>query len=218
MARTKRYYYDRVILGIQDSPGFNIDWKVQPREVFLIVDDIVNSLAKQNFLDNWKVSGDGVDEQFVTEWSGSSGITVVDPTDQPSYLTLPANYAALPNLAGIREIWPENYEYGFVKIVPHEDIRRTRNLMSGNFQGELAGYPRGNLFVFNQVNVGKNFSTTFGVRLVIKDSTMITETEPYPVPADLEEEIIRRAIEFVLKKRLSPTDLIRDRNDALTRN
>lgn len=218
MARTKKYFADRVLLGLQDSPGFNIDWKIQPREIFFIVDDIVNSLAKQNYIENMKLFGGNTDEQFITTWSGDTAITVVDPEDQPSYIVLPAQYVALPMNGGIAEVWPENYEYGAVKIMRHEDVRRTRKLMSGNLQHELGGYPVGNKFVFNQVSVGKNFSDKFGVRLVIRDSSAIGETDAYPVPADLEEQVIQRAIEFCLKKRVSPTDTIRDQNDALTRN
>ncbi len=219
MFRTKRYFYDRTILGLQDAYP-NIDWKIQPRECYLVVDDIVNAMAKQNYLENWKLSGAMTDEAFITTWSG---IAVVDSESQPSYILLPAQPVALPMNGGIMEIWPENYEYGTVKIQRHEDIRRTRNLMSGNLQTELGGYPvldrtLGNKFVFNQVSVGKNFAETFGVRLVIKDSTAISETAPYPVPADLEGQIIQQAIEFFVKKRISPTDTIRDGQDALTRN
>jgi len=223
MARTKKYFADRVLLGLQDSPGFNIDWKIQPREIFLIVDDIVNSLAKQNYIENMKMYGATIDEGFVTEWSGDNAISVVDPDDAPSYLIMPAIPIALPMNGGVLEVWPENYEYGAVKLMQHSDVRRTRRLMSGNMQGELGGFlsyvngsdPR---FVFNQISVGKDFANKFGVRLAVKDSTQISETQPFPIPSDLEEQIIQRAIEFCLKKRLSPTDLIRDSNDALTRN
>lgn len=217
MARTKKYFGDRVLLALQDSFQ-NIDFKIEIREVFLVIDDIVNSLAKENYMENWKTYGAMADEAFITEWSGDSAISVVDPGDSPSYILLPAHYVALPMNGGIAEVWPENYEYGAVKIMRHEDVRRTRNLMSGNLQGELGGYPVGNKLVFNQVSVGKNFATTFGVRLVIRDSTQISESAYYPVPADLEEEVIQRAIMFFQKKRMSPTDLIRDSNDALTRN
>ena len=90
--------------------------------------------------------------------------------------------------------------------------------MSGNMQGQLGGFPRGILFVFDQVDVGKNYGTSFGMRLVIKDSSAISETAPFPVAADKAEEIIKRAIEFFTNKRVKPTDVIRDRNDAVVRN
>jgi hypothetical protein len=215
--RTKRYFYDRIVLGLQDAYP-NIDWNIQPREVFLAVDDIVNSLAKQNAMENWKMGGLRLDEAFVTTWSGETAISVVDVDNQPSYLVLPAQCVALPNDAGVVEIWPENYEYGAVRIMMHQDVRRTRRLMSGNLQGELGGYRKGINFEFNQVDVGKNFASTFGVRLAIKDSTAISETAPYPIPADLEGEIIQLGIEFFSARRFQATDTIRDKQDAIKRN
>ncbi len=218
MARTKKYYADRIISGLQDAFP-NIDFKIQIREVFLVVDDIVNGLAKQNFIDNWKLNAGPVDEQFITTWDGDNAITVVDPAGgSPSYIVLPAHFVALPKNGGIVEIWPINYEYGAVKIMNHSDVRRTRRLMSGNLQGELGGYSKGVNFEFNQTDVSKNFAQTFGVRLVIKDSSAISETAPYPVPADLEGQVIQMGIEFFTTKRLMPTDTVRDGKDAIKRN
>jgi hypothetical protein len=217
MARTKRYFYDRIVLGLQDAHP-NIDWKIQPREVFLAVDDIVNAMAKDNFFENWKLGTATIDDQFTTTWSGDTAIAVVDPTDQLSYLLLPAQYAALPMNRGIDEIWPENYEYGSVKIMQSRDIRLYKNNMAGSLQGELGGFPQGIRFTFNQPDVGKNFAPTFGMRLVIKDSSQISETAPYPVPGSAEEEIIKRGILFFSEKRIRPTDVIRDRNDSVNRN
>lgn len=212
---TKRYFSDRIIAGLQAQYP-NIDFRsIQEREVFLVVDDIINAMAKDNYLSNWKLYGATVEEGFITTWTG---LQVVDPDEAPSYITFPAVYAALPMNGGIVEVWPENYEYGAVKLRRHEDVRRTRNLMSGNMQGELGGYPKGNVFEFDQVDVGKNFSETFGMRLVVRDSSAIAVTAPFPIHSDLVEEVIRRGILFFSTKRMQPTDTIRDKNDSINRN
>ena len=104
---TKRYFYDRTILGLQDAYP-NIDWKIQPREVFLVIDDIVNAMAKENYFENWKLTGANTDEAYITTWADDAALTVTDVTDQPSYLTFPSIYAALPMNNGIVEIWPLN--------------------------------------------------------------------------------------------------------------
>jgi hypothetical protein len=215
--KTKRYYADRVILGLQNAYP-NIDFKIQPREVFLVVDDIVNAMAKDNYFENWKIYGPTVDEQFITEWSGDNAISVVDIEDQPSYLVLPAEYVALPGGAGLSEVWPLNYEFGAVKLRRHEDVRRTRRLMSGNMQGELSACPKmvvglGWILEFDQCEVSINYSEKFGVRQVVHDSTAISETAPYPVPANLSDEVIKRAIMYFMQKRAQPTDTVRDSND-----
>lgn len=215
--KSKKYYADRIILALQDAYP-NIDFKIQEREVFLVVDDIVNAMAKENYFENWKLYGAMVDEQFITVWEGDNAIDVVDTEDQPSYIILPASYAALPMNGGIAEIWPLNYEFGAVKLRRHEDVRRTRNLMSGGMQGELGGYPVGNKFTFDQCGVRSNYSEKFGVRLVIKDSSAIGISDPYPIPSSAVEEVIKRGIEYFMQKRMLPTDTIRDKNDSINRN
>lgn len=217
MIKSKKYYADRVVLALQDSFP-DIDWRIDQREIFVAVDDVVNAMAKDNYFENWKLYGPTVDESFITTWDGDNAIDVVDPDNQPSYMVLPSEFAALPMNNGIQEVWPLNYEFGAVRLRLHQDIRRTRNLMSGNMQQELGGYARGNLFVFDQVEVRKNFSEKFGLRMVIKDSTALSETAPYPIPGNIAEEVIRRVVMFFTGKRFQPADTVRDKNDSINRN
>jgi hypothetical protein len=214
MIQTKKKVADRVISKLQNAYP-NIDFRaIQIREVFFVVDDIVNSLARANYFQNWKLGIAGVDEAFITTWDGANAITVVDPEGAQSYIELPATPVALPMGDGI-EVWPTNFEYGAVRQRKHSDIRRTRNLMSGNMQLQLGGYRAGTRFVFDQINVGKNFAQTMGVRLPIKDSTSISETANYPIAADVLEEVIDRAVLYFFEKRESPTDTVRDGNDKV---
>jgi hypothetical protein len=217
MVKSKRYYAERVISGLQNRYP-NIDFKIDFREVFLAIDDIVNSLAKKNYFDNWKTTGEGIDEQFITTFS----VAVVDQErEHPSYFVLPANYAALPNNRGIEEIWPETFQLNgqdfSVVVLSRSDWRRYKNFQAGKFQGRLAGYPEnhvdGNRFVFTTHDVKKKYGNTMGVRLVIKDSSQISETAPYPIPGDLEGDVIEMCINFFYEKRLSMTDTVRDKND-----
>lgn len=217
MIQTKKKVADRVISKLQNAYP-NIDFRaIQIREVFLVVDDIINSKARENYFNNWKLGAAGVDEAFMTTWDGDSAIAVVDVENQESYIELPATPVALPMGDGI-EVWPMNFEHGAVRQRRHSDIRRTRTLMSGNMQHQLGGYRLGTRFVFDQVDVGKNFAKTMGVRLPIKDSTAISETASYPIAGDMMEEIIDTAVKYFFEKRVAPTDTVRDGNDALNRN
>lgn len=219
MTKSKKYYSDRVLKALQDAFP-NIDFKIGEREVFLVIDDVVNAMAKDNYFENWKLYGAGLDEGFVTEWSGDNAIAVVDPDggEEPSYFVMPATPAALPRHGGIVEVWPSNWEFGSVRIMDHGDVRRTRKLMSGNLQGELGGYRSGNRFVFNQTEVRKNYAETCGVRLAVKDSTELAVDAIYPIPSNLQEEVIKRVVAHFAGRREAPTDVVRDGNDALNRN
>lgn len=219
MIRSKKYYAERVIKDLQDAFP-NADFRIGEREVFLVIDDVVNAMAKANYFENWKLYGAGLDEGFVTTWSGDNAIDVVDPDDGegPSYIVLPATPAALPRNGGIVEIWPLNWAHGSVKIMDHGDVRRTRRLMSGDMQGQLGGFREGNNFVFNQIQVRKNFAEKMGVRLAVVDSSDILLTEVYPIPSDLQEEVIKRVVLHFKERRMAPTDTVRDKNDAINRN
>lgn len=225
MVKSKRYYSDRVRKDLQDAFP-NIDTRTfDEREIFLTIDDVVNSMAKLNYMENWKMlSGIGVDEQFITEWSGVNAITVIQTSnDSLCYLEFPAQYAALQKNGGIVEVWPENYAFGAVRIMDRGDARKTRRLMSGNLQGELGGYPKHILgstpiLEFNQTAVKEKYGPTFGMRLVVHDSSLISVTAPYPIPADLQEEVIKRSVLHFKERRLMPTDAVRDKQDAINRN
>jgi hypothetical protein len=212
MIQTKKSVADRIVLRLQNAFP-NADFKIFEKEIFRVVDDKVNARARENFMNNWKLGSQNTDESFITTWDGENAIAVVDVEEDQSYIELPATPVALYENQGVVEVWPMNFEFGAVRIRRHEHIRRSKNLMSGNMQQELGGYRNGSRFVFDQVDVGKNFAATFGVRLVIKDSTAVGLYDPYPVAADILDLVIEDVYQYFLERKIVPTDTVRDRND-----
>jgi hypothetical protein len=211
--KTKGLYAERVLTQLQDDYR-NIDFKIDEREVFLALDSVVNSLAKQNFFDNWKVFGPETDEQYITTWPE---VEVTDlPNGNSSYLMLPSNYAALPNNKGIDEIWPLKFgEYNqSVIIMGHRDLRLFQNSMASNLQLRLGGYPQGRKFIFTECGVKGKYGN-MGVRLVGINSEDIGENDPYPIPSDKELEVIAKTVEWFKDRRMQPTDQVRDNNDRV---
>lgn len=215
MIKSKRYYAERVILGLQNRLP-NIDFKIDEREVFLALDDVVNGYAEKNYFDNWKLTGEGVDEQFITTFEE---VTVVDPDNEnevPSYFDIPANYAALPNNRGIDEIWTLKYQINgnnnSVVVMAKGDVRRYSNLQAGRMGGRLYGYPQGTRFYFSKHGVKAKYGNV-GVRLVVRDSSAIAIDAPYPIPSNYEGIVIDSVIEYFSSKRVQPTDTVRDKND-----
>lgn len=213
MIQTKKSVADRIVLRLQNGLP-NIDSRIWEKEIFRVIDDKVNARARENFMNNWKLGSQNTDESFITTWDGDNALAVVDVENDQSYINLPATPVALFENQGVVEVWPMNFEFGPVRIRRHEHIRRTKNLMSGNMQQELGGYRNGSKFVFDQVAVGKNYATYFGVRLVIKDSTSVGINDPYPVAGDILDLVIEDVYQYFMeKKRMTPTDEVRDRND-----
>lgn len=212
---TKRYYAQRVILGLQnDYP--NIDFKIQEREVFPVIDDIVNRQAETDYFSNWQLTHQGIDEGYITTWEE---IEVTDQENElPSFFTFPANYAALPNNRGIDEIWPLKFQMAnkdhSVAIMTHSDYRRYKNMYAGHLEGRLGGYPQGSKFYFTTCGVKKKYGN-MGLRLVVRSSADIAIDAPYPIPSNRVEEVIRKSIEYFIMKRLEPTDQVRDKKDSV---
>jgi len=213
MIKTRKYYADRIILALQNGYP-NIDFKIQEREVFPVIDDVVNRFAENEYFDNWRMTGAGIDEHYITTFNE---IDVVDQEDEaPSYFDFPSNYAALPNNRGIDEIWPLKYQLKgddhSVVIMNHSDFRRYKNMYAGKLEGRLGGYPEGTRFYFTTCGVKKKYGNV-GLRLVIRSSADINNSAPYPIPANREGEVIQEVIKYFVLKRMEPTDEVRDSND-----
>jgi len=214
MIKTKLYYAQRVILGLQDDYP-NLDFKIQEREVFPVVDDIVNRMAEADYFDNWKFTGQHVAEHFVTTWPE---VVVTDQDNElPSYFDFPSNYVELPKNRGIDEIWPlkfrQNSDDHSVIIMTHQEYRRFKSQQAGGLQGRLGGYPQGTRFYFTSCGVKKKYGNV-GLRLVIRSAADITDTAAYPVPANKEGEVIALAIKYFVMKRTGQTDQVRDAKDV----
>jgi hypothetical protein len=220
MIKSKVFYAERVIRSLQnDYP--NIDWKIDEREVFPFLDDVVNMLAAKGYLDNWKRgNGAAIDEQYITEFAD---IEIVDPKDEDgeptgalSYLALPGNYVDLPNNRGIDEVYPQEVTQNnqqSVVVISHNDYRRYANNMAANSQGRLTAFVKGRQLVFTECSVGAKYGDKFTIRLVIRDASQIDDDAPYPIAANMEGIVVEMVTKQFYDKRMQPTDIVRDKND-----
>ena len=215
--RTKWSYAESVINELQnDYPGR--DLKIDPREVLLRLDAMVNQMAKQGYIENWKMgNGANVDEQFITTWEN---IVVTDPGNGlPSYFTIPANYVALPRNGGIEQVYFMNPFTGSktryfdpIIILSMRDIAAYRNNMASSLEGRVSGYAKGRTFTFSKGGIFAKYGNV-GIRLAITDSSAIADGDPYPLAADIEQTVITELVQWFRERRAQPTDTIRDAND-----
>jgi len=174
----------------------------------------VNKLAAQDYFENWKMTGQGIDSQFLTWWDE---IVVSDfGDDKPSEFTFPSNYAALPNNRGIEEIYPLKFQQRgndhSVVIMSHSEYRGYKDLYAGKLEGRLGGYPRGDKFIFTSCGVKSKYGN-MGLGLVVRSSSDIAIDAPYPIPSNWEGEVIKQVMTFFVMKRAEPTDEVRDAKD-----
>lgn len=211
--KTKRQYAERAIVQLQNADR-NIDFKIDERQVFLIMDSVANRMAADNYFSNWKLTGATIDEGFITTFEP---VTIIDPADGNfSYLDIPSNYAALPRNRGIDGVYPMKYKTSnqqSVIVMSHMEYRQFMNNPARGMAGRLYGYLKGMRLIFGECGVGKKYGTQWGVRLVVRDSSLIGNDQWYPIPADKEEEFIDAVVEKLMIRRDQPTDTVRDNND-----
>lgn len=216
--RTRLWFGEQVLLALNDGLR-NRDERIDIRECCVAVDNIVNELARANFLENWKLGFGQVGEQFVTRWEN---LTVNDPDNEGfSYFQIPSNYVSLPpnGNGGISEVYFMNNFTDVKKkyfdpiiVTSSRDVSTYRSNMAGGLQGRLSVSVRNGNLYFNTGLIGETYGNV-GIALVIKDSSQITDTAPYPIPADIENVVISRCIQFFRERKQMPTDLVRDRVD-----
>lgn len=212
-----RVWYGESVMNQLSSGLRNRDERIDIRECYSVIDQIINRLARESFLENWKLGFNGVDENFITRWEW---LPITDPTDDgPSYFTSPATWVNLPKLQGINSVYFQNdftavtkKYFDTIHIMSQTDVQNLRNNLAGSLQGRLSVTPRGQNLYFNQGNVGTVYGQV-GLALVIKDSSAISDSAPYPIPADIESRVIEEAVQYFLRRRATPADLVRDRVD-----
>lgn len=217
--RTKYSYADEVLLGVRAQyPGRDIH--IDPREIFLKLDQWVNDRAKAGFLLNWKVfKSQHIDEGYLTRWEY---ITVTDPDNKaPSYFQIPAQYAELPDNQGINQVYFENSftstktkYFNPVIITSFKDLSSYRNTVGEYLEGRISCYPRGGFMYFDRGEINTKYGR-IGLALVVRDASAITDDAAYPIPADIQKTMINEIIEFYRLKLLQPQDNIKDATSTI---
>jgi hypothetical protein len=212
--RNKYFYAERILLDVYPVRGR--DEKIDTREVILVMDSVCNALAKEGLLETWKLGGtNSVEDQFQTtfEW-----LTITDTANQPSSVTIPANYVTVPNNQGISRVYFKNNEpnkkryYDPVIITNIRDIENYRNTFGNDLEGRLSCASKNGVLIFNQSGVGAKYGS-LGIQLLVRSSSDIDDTSVYPIPADYEAEFILRCVNWFKTRRGTPVDVLKDNND-----
>lgn len=212
--RTKIYYAEQVLEQLK-LPLRNRDDKVDIREVYVAMDNWINEKAKEGFIENMRLMNSMVDEQYITTFEN---LTITDNGKQPSVLTLPSNYVALPNNQGIQDVYFMNDStkkkyFDPVLITNFRDIAGYRSQMAFNNQGRLSVAPKDGNLVFNIGGVGATYGNA-AVRLVIKSAFDISNDAQYPIPADQAAQMVIDVTTYFLGRPNTAAANLRNNLDA----
>ena len=212
--RTKFSFAEEILIELRDQ-NLGREMQIDPREVILKLDQMVNEAAKAGYLENWKLTGsDAISDLFTTSWEW---LTITDPSNKaPSYFQLPSYYVDLPDNKGIDQVYFENSftstktkYFDPVIITSFKDRSSYRNTVGEYLEERISCYPKDGVMYFDRGNVGTKYGNV-GLRLVVRDSGALADSDPYPIPSNRERYIIDQLIMFYRERLKQPQDNIKD--------
>lgn len=192
------------------------DVKIDYREIFLAMDRAINFFAKNSFLENWKSGIGKIDDLWQVDFSP---ISVTDIPNQNSFFNLPtSNYVNLPSGQGIQDVYFMNNNglkkryFKPIIIKNFKDVSGYRSSIAQNNAGRISCYVKNRIIYFDRGKIDAVYGQ-IGIRLVLRDASLLQDADVYPVPADIEEQFINKSIDFFIARRIKEPDLIKDMND-----
>lgn len=180
--KTKHYFAEQVLnkIAAGDRP---YDEKLHPKEIMLVMDQVMGFLAGENFSENYVRYGKkDVNEHYIATFENIK----ITEGEIYSECELPSTYADFPKNQGIYEVIPTTTPNKRIFVRSSMDMRRSSNLMEGHMEGNDFCYPRGEKLIFNRKELDTIYKT-LTIRLVVIDSLGMSDTAAYPVPSNKEK-------------------------------
>jgi hypothetical protein len=190
----------RILAGGHLKPDRNLDI----REVMLNLDQIRDRMVRLSTYSNIKEGDYSVDEDWLSFYESVAVST--DATKGLKYITLPANAISLPRGLGVYQITPiADMEDAFIIIQPGQV-----GMLSGTdaLEHELKTYcwPVGERVYFKNLDVSISVVTV----LMASSSKDIAESSSYPIPPDMEAELLEQLIKVFSILDQQPHDELED--------
>lgn len=212
--RTKLFYGEQILNEISQGRR-NRDETIDIREAIVRLDAVVNDLAKSGILTNWKAGfTNGIDDQYSMTFEF---LTATDPSNgEPSYVQIPSNYIQLPDNRGIEQVYFQN-SFSAVKrkyfdpviVRNFKSFSQLRNNRAGRMEGRISCAPKNGFLVFDRGNINATYGP-LGLRLIGRNSSALSDTDPYPIASDQEAMIIGLCVDWFRARQAQRPDLIRD--------
>lgn len=191
----------RIIQGGHIKP----DNPADIREVMLHLDQLRDARCRLDTLNNVKAGNYTVSEEYMTHTSGLT--TAADAaTGQPS-VTLPSKVLDLPYGLGLYQVNPTaDFEDAYAIVTPGHNA-----LLSGSAAMERTS--KGYCWHIASKIYFKNVANSVAVTaLYVPTSKDIAEDADYPVPPDVEAELLQQLVQMFGVQQQAPHDELEDGN------
>lgn len=183
------------------SGGQSEDSRYSYNEIFVHINQVAYTLAKNSFYENSKLEG----LSFANECFHVKVSVNITDEDGEKYLLLPVLPISLPKNRGLISIASNGLSYYSI-IQRHEFIYRD----SHDYPNQVMYYLTG-----SKIKLLPTIGTTLpsSVKVVLVSPYVETMESESPYPKDIEAEIIKQVVNILSIEKKSPQDIINDGND-----
>jgi hypothetical protein len=180
---TKRLLSDAILIKLDG--GFpDVASKVQKQDLFLAIEQWINSKFKLKHYSETLASGETIPENAAL--ATYEGITVNTSNDK-SIVTLPVMPISLPRNMGVYDV--RSGEYSFIPLQRGQISLLGADFMLNTLLGQVCYEIVGKQIKFSQ-NIKLLGIDTVDMDLMVFDMSLYSETDPLPLPKDMEAQLV----------------------------
>jgi len=161
---------------------------VQTEDIVKAFEQIINSMFKSEYYNVTLPSGETIPDNLNTFFY--ENVAVVSYGDKAKSL-LPAMPISLPRNMGVYRVTDSN-DKDYIPVQSGQGALLSADKLLNELLGNVTYEVRNNTIVFSK-DITLLGVTSVNMYLVVMDISLYSDTDPLPIPASMEEEIIERA-------------------------
>jgi|TARA_R100001509_G_scaffold148944_1_gene107080 hypothetical protein len=207
MATTKKQLAEQII-RILNSGDVTNDNSIDPRELLLAIEQERDRLVRLRLFESMNQGEGGIPGDVVSTFDN---ITIKkDTTKDLLYSSLPGRVMSLPKDMGILHVSYTKDQYNAFIRMPNGSLSLYNGLLSSAIGGRGGYWLEGDRIYYNS-SVDDCCGNTVIIKMVM-NSGDVDPNDIFPIPSDLESEVIRNIIQLYSPMKAAPND---EQNDNI---
>lgn len=191
MASTKKILAEQVMYAL--GAGWpDIAAAVQEEDLYKRIEQKVNAKAKLQHFAQTLASGETIpDGLFLATYEG---VAVTSSGDRAK-ATLPVKPVSLPRNLGIYNVYDERYpDQPFIPLQRGQMALLRSDALLNDLIGDVGYEPKNEEIIFTK-DIALLGVSEVVMELVVFDISQFSITQPLPIPADMEDELVREMVQ-----------------------
>jgi len=207
MATTKKQLAEQII-RILNSGDVSTDNSIDPRELLLAIEQERDRLVRLRLFESMKMGNPTIPGDVVSAFDSIK--IKKDVVKNLLYSDLPGRVMSLPEDKGIAHVSYTKDQYNAFVRMPNGSLSLYNGLLSSMIGGRGGYWLEGDRLYYND-SVDDCCGNTVIVKMVM-NSGDLDPNEPFPIPSDLESEVVKNVISLYSLMKQAPND---EQNDNI---